>query len=309
MTVFITAYLAFLSKIPFFHLEGGLRTFNKLSPFPEEILRTLVGKVAEFHFVPTKIAKQNLLNEGISENRILVTGNTVVDALYLAKDRVNLEKVKTEMLKYKFPVKKLNGKYKIVPITVHRRENIGQPIVNICRSIKKLSIKYKDVIFIWLLHKNPEVRKIIKNGIGLETENIYFTEPLSYNSMVYLMKNSFLLMTDSGGIQEESPTFGKPVIILREFTERPEVVSNGNGFLMGAGVPENKIISIFEKLYEDKSFYKSTNKKGNPFGDGKATERISKFLFNSEIGNFVKNYPESNTLSLSIGKINEFKGV
>ncbi len=306
MTVFITAYLAFLSKIPFIHLEGGLRTFDKFSPFPEETFRVMVSRISEFHFVPTKNAKQNLLNEGISEDRILVSGNTVVDALHRANRRVDFNIVKKELLQYNFPVDKLRENPTIVPITVHRRENIGKHLLNICKAIKSLSSNYPDVLFIWLLHKNPDVRKIILSEIGDDSDNVFFTEPLSYNTMVYLLMNSYLIMTDSGGLQEESPTFGKPVIILRELTERPEVVSNGNGFLMGKGVPEKKIKSIFKKLYEDKDLYNSIRKKGNPFGDGKATDRICDFLFDPAIVKFLNNYPGSVNKPISIGKIDEF---
>lgn len=306
MTVYQTAFVAFLRKKPLFHLEAGLRTYDKFSPYPEEILRQLVGKLADFHFCPTGKSLDNLLKEGVPRDRILVTGNTVIDALHLAREKVKEENVFRELEEYNFPVERLKQGDQTVLLTVHRRENIGEPMRNICRAVKHLAAKFPHIIFTWVLHKNPHVRKLILDELEGKTENLVTIEPVSYESLVYFMKNSFMMMTDSGGIQEESPTFGKPVIVLRESTERPEIIDSGIGFEMGKGVPEQKIIDTFMKLYEDREFYNNIAAKENPFGDGNASDRIFQLFSSESMQSFLKDYPQSSARTLDTGSINEF---
>lgn len=307
MTVFQTAFTAFLCKKPVFHLEAGLRTSHKYSPFPEEMFRTLVGKLADFHFAPTIFAKENLINEGVKQDRILVIGNTVVDALLLAEKLINKDRVLSELNALNFPVHKMAVKSKNVLITLHRRENIGRHFQNATAAIADLAERYPEINFIWFQHKNPEVRSDILSGLGDIPDNIILSEPVSYETLVYFMKNCFLVMTDSGGIQEESPTFGKPVIVLRESTERPELVSNGNGFVVGEGIARDKIIEIFIKFYTDQTFYRNVSQKPNPFGDGKASERIVELISSEQMADFIKRYPDSAELKIEPAGIDEFR--
>lgn len=307
MTVYQTAFVAFLRKKPIIHLEAGLRTYQKFSPYPEEMLRTLVGKLADFHLCPTGKSRGNLLAEGVPPDRILVAGNTVIDALLLAEKKIKESHVFEELSNFNYPIEKLKKGAQTVLLTVHRRENIGDPMKNICRAVKHLAEKYPDIVFTWVLHKNPEVRQLILKETEGRTDNFAMIEPVSYESLVYFMKNSFLMMTDSGGIQEESPTFGKPVIVLRESTERPEIIEKGIGFAAGAGVTKERIIDIFTKLYNDKKLYHSISQKENPFGDGKAAERILKFFSREDIQAFFRDYPHSSNRSLNISDIDEFE--
>lgn len=307
MTVYQTAFVAFLRKKPLIHLEAGLRTYQKFSPFPEEMLRTLVGNLADFHLCPTAKSKNNLLAEHVRQDRILVTGNTVIDALLLAEQRINPENVYRELEPYNYPVERLKRGDRTVLLTVHRRENIGQPMRNICRAVKYLSEKYPHLLFTWVLHKNPEVRKLILSETEGRPENFAMIEPVTYESLVYFMKNSFLMMTDSGGIQEESPTFGKPVIVLRESTERPEIIDHGIGFEAGAGVTSERIIETFDMLYENKELYSSIGKKGNPFGDGKASQRIFQLFSQPDFQAMIKNYPESASKTLDLSGLDVFE--
>lgn len=288
-TTFISAFIAFMNKKVLMHLEAGLRTYNKFAPFPEEIYRSLISRMADIHFAPTEKSKENLLKENIREDRIFVVGNSIVDALKMAVSKINEKGVFKELSKYIKNVEKIKQK-EIVFITSHRRENIGKPLSNICKSIEILSQKYKDTIFIWSLHKNPEVRKIVFGQ--MKNKNIILTEPISYPATIYLIKNSSLILTDSGGIQEESVSLGKNVLILREATERPEVVEAGYGYLVGSST--KKIIDTFSDIYGKK---KKKIKK-NPFGDGKTSERILKFLKRKKIKNFIYNYPEKWDISL-----------
>jgi len=307
MTVYQTAYVAFLQKIPFIHLEAGLRTGQKFSPFPEEMFRLLVGRLADIHLAPTGLAKENLLREGVAPDRILVTGNTVIDALLLAVDRVKPERVAAELSSWGCPTAVVDDPdLETVLLTVHRRENIQAAIANICRAVLDLAIRHPRVHFVWALHKNPEVRGKILQALASKTENIHLIEPVSYESLVFLMKKSRVMMTDSGGIQEESPTFGKPVIVLRESTERPEVVEHGFGFVAGPGVPTEKIVADFERLYADPDFYASIGRRKNPFGDGRAADRIIRFLLLPEVREFIASYPRSIDSRLPVEKIEPF---
>ncbi len=307
MTVYQTAFVAFLRKKPIIHLEAGLRTYQKFSPFPEEMLRTLVGKLADFHLCPTAKSRDNLLAEGVRKDRITVPGNTVIDALLLAEQKVDETNVFRELSEFNYPLDKLKQGAQTVLLTVHRRENIGQPMRNICRAVKHLAKTFPDIIFTWVLHKNPEVRQLILSETEGRTDNFAMIEPVSYESLVYFMKKSFLMMTDSGGIQEESPTFGKPVIVLRESTERPEIIDAGIGFEAGEGVSQERITELFMTLYEDKELYRSISQKGNPFGDGKAADRIFQLFSQEEVQAFFKDYPDSSSRSLDLSGLDEFE--
>ncbi len=291
LTTYAAAFVGFMLKKPVFHVEAGLRSFNKYSPFPEETLRVLVSRLVDFHFVPTLRAYKNLLSEGIRKDRIIITGNTVVDAILLAQRLVNENAILKELSGYDQKIEKLLNTMRLVLITVHRRENIGAPLREICRAIRFLSERYKDVLFLWPLHKNPEVREIVLEELMNRQENIVFTEALSYQTMIYLMKRSHVLMTDSGGIQEEASTFGKPVLILRDTTERPEVVDAGIGFIVGKD--KERITEVFSQFYEDEDIYRAISKISNPFGDGKASEKILQFLMLDNIKDFIKWYPSS----------------
>jgi len=290
MTTYSAAFQGFLSKIPVFHVEAGLRTGHRFSPFPEEMLRTLTSRLADFHFAPTGRARDNLLSEKVRKDRIMVTGNTVVDALLLAERMLDKKSVERELFRYFRKPVRLERR-KIVLVTSHRRENIGAALRQICRAVNFLARKYQDCIFIWSLHRNPEVRKIVLKDLDKQAENIVLTEALSYQTTVFLMRKAFLIMTDSGGIQEEAPTFGKPLLVLRESTERPEIIEAGMGFLTGGD--ERKIVETFSKLSEDTRFYRAVSKIPNPFGDGQASDRIRDFLLNDQVQTFLKQYPDS----------------
>lgn len=291
LTAFATALTAYFRKKPLFHVEAGLRTNDKFSPFPEEMLRTLIARLADFHFAPTPKAEKNLLDEGIRRDRILVTGNTIVDALNMVVPLIDEKTVFEELSTYDVNIPKKIKDKKLVLLTMHRRENIGNPMRQVCLAIKALAEKYKDVAFLLPLHKNPSVRRIVIEQFRHAGENVILTEALSYQSTLYLMKKSYIVMTDSGGIQEEAPSFGKPIIVLRNTTERPEIIEAGIGFL--AGTQQKNIIKYFTQLYEDKKFYKQVSRRKNPFGDGHASDRILKFLQSDEAQRFIKAYPDS----------------
>jgi len=285
-TTFISAFASFMEKKVLMHLEAGLRTYNKFAPFPEEVYRSLISRIADIHFAPTEKAKQNLLKENIRKDRIFVVGNSIVDALFMAISKINEKSVFGELSKYKRNIEEIKKK-EIVLITSHRRENIGKPLLNICESIKKLAEKYPNINFIWSLHKNPKVRKTVLNEMKKKKENIILTGHLSYPTTIYLIKNSSIILTDSGGIQEESISLGKKVIILREATERPEVIETGYGYIAGSSI--KKIISIFSSIYVKKE---KKRPKKNPFGDGRTSEKILKFLKRKKIEEFIKSYSE-----------------
>jgi UDP-N-acetylglucosamine 2-epimerase len=307
MTVYQTAFVAFLRKKPLIHLEAGLRTYQKFSPFPEEMLRMLVGNIADFHLCPTANSRDNLLAEHVRRDRVMVTGNTVIDALLLAEQRINPENVYKELEPFDYPIDRLRAGDQTVLLTVHRRENIGQPMRNICHAVKHLAEKHPHLLFTWVLHKNPEVRNLILSETEGRPDNFVMIEPVTYESLVYFMKNSFLMMTDSGGIQEESPTFGKPVIVLRESTERPEIIESGIGFEAGEGVTRERILEAFDMLYEDKALYEAIGKKGNPFGDGKASERIFQLFSQPDFQQMIRDYPDSAAMELDLSTLEEFE--
>lgn len=274
------ALAAFYRQIPVGHVEAGLRTHNIYSPWPEEMNRQLTGRIATYHFAPTFLSKQNLINEGIKETAIIITGNTVIDALHMVVDKIkNKAKLNWELecrLKEAgYDISRLSGGKKMVLITGHRRENFGDGFISICKAIKTLTEKYPNIDFVYPMHLNPNVRKPIhqifsKNLSG--HNNIFFIEPLEYLSFVYLMEKSTIVLTDSGGIQEEAPGLGKPVLVMRNTTERPEALEAGTVKLVGTDY--RKIIDEVSVLLDDANYYDKKSKALNPYGDGKACERI-----------------------------------
>lgn len=288
---YAAGFVGFMFKKPVFHVEAGLRTFQKYSPFPEEMLRVLISRITDFHFAPTLRSKENLIAEGIPDDKIMITGNTIVDALRLA-DRIMDEKaVMRELRVQNGRFVNLIGRRKLILVTSHRRENIGTPLRNICSAVKRLAKNHADACFIWPLHKNPEVIETVNSEMAERPGNIFLTETLSYQTLIYLMKRSHLVMTDSGGIQEEVPAFSKPVLILRETTERPEVIDAGFGFLVGTD--EHKIIDVFSRLYNDRKIQKKISKIPNPFGDGEASDRIYRFLTSDNMRFYIRNFHSS----------------
>lgn len=277
-----TALAAFYQQIPVGHVEAGLRTHNIYSPWPEEMNRQLTGRIATYHFAPTPLSRQNLLTENIDDKQIFVTGNTVIDALYWVVKRIKEDVLLEENLKKilaasGYDINRLADGKRIVLITGHRRENFGDGFISMCTAIKDLSAKYPDVDFVYPMHLNPNVRKPIREVFG-ETlaTNMFFIEPLEYLSFVYLMEKAYLVLTDSGGIQEEAPGLGKPVLVMRDTTERPEALDAGTVKLVGTDY--NKIITEVSCLIENDSYYEQMSKAVNPYGDGKASDRIPKSL-------------------------------
>lgn len=267
-TAFITSLVAFYNKIDVGHVEAGLRTNNKYFPFPEEINRSLISKIAKYHFAPTIQAKNNLLDEGIIEGDIYVTGNTVIDTLYGALDIIHENNEIQNMLKSEFSF--LDNDKKLILLTSHRRENIGDGLESICKAMRCLASR-SDVQVVCPVHVNPNVRSIIRKKL-YGAPNIILVDHLDYISFVYLMSKSYLIITDSGGIQEEAPSLGKPVLVLRESTERPEAVIAGTVILVGT--TEDNIIENATILLNDKSKYLDMAQKYNPYGDGNASKRI-----------------------------------
>ncbi|MBR5461452.1 MAG: UDP-N-acetylglucosamine 2-epimerase (non-hydrolyzing) [Butyricimonas sp.] len=279
------ALAAFYLQIPVGHVEAGLRTHNIYSPWPEEMNRQITGRIATYHFAPTPLSRQNLLDEGIKEESITVTGNTVIDALYMVVDRIKNDKtldfgLNCSLIKAGYDVDRLNDGKKLVLITGHRRENFGDGFISMCQAIKTLSEKYPDVDFVYPMHLNPNVRKPIHEVFGEDLSglgNMFFIEPLEYLSFVYLMEKSTIVLTDSGGIQEEAPGLGKPVLVMRDTTERPEALEAGTVKLVGTNF--EKIVREVSALLDDREYYDKMSKAVNPYGDGKACERIgNKFI-------------------------------
>ena len=283
-TSMAVALAAFYQQIPVGHVEAGLRTHNIYSPWPEEMNRQITGRIATYHFSPTPLSRENLLREGIDKSRILVTGNTVIDALYAVvnkmKDDVPLQlSLGKELKAAGYDTGRLvteEGR-RLVLITGHRRENFGDGFLHICRAIKMLREKYPDVDFVYPMHLNPNVRKPIKDIFGENCQsNLFFIEPLEYLSFVYLMEKSHIVLTDSGGIQEEAPGLGKPVLVMRDTTERPEALEAGTVKLVGTDY--DKIVSEVSSLLDDAQYYEKMSQAVNPYGDGKACERIAQYI-------------------------------
>ena len=278
------ALAAFYQQIPVGHVEAGLRTHNIYSPWPEEMNRQLTGRIATYHFAPTQLSKQNLLQEGVDEGHIIVTGNTVIDALYMViakiKNSEALErKLEKELQESGYDVGRLLSGKKLVLITGHRRENFGDGFISMCQAIKTLTEKYPDIDFVYPMHLNPNVRRPIHEVFGEDLSmggNMFFIEPLEYLSFVYLMEKSNIVLTDSGGIQEEAPGLGKPVLVMRDTTERPEALEAGTVKLVGTDY--HKIINEVSALIEESEYYDSMSKAVNPYGDGRACERIVQML-------------------------------
>lgn len=278
------ALAAFYQQIPVGHVEAGLRTHNIYSPWPEEMNRQITGRIATYHFAPTPLSRQNLLDEGIREEKIIVTGNTVIDALYMMVDRIKNDKtldfgLNCSLVKAGYDVDRLNDGKKLVLITGHRRENFGNGFISMCQAIKMLSKKYLDVDFVYPMHLNPNVRIPIHEVFGEDLsglKNMFFIEPLEYLSFVYLMEKSSIVLTDSGGIQEEAPGLGKPVLVMRDTTERPEALEAGTVKLVGTDL--KKIVGEMSRLLDDLESYDRMSKAVNPYGDGMACKRITKFL-------------------------------
>lgn len=277
-----SALAAFYQQIPVGHVEAGLRTHNIYSPWPEEMNRQITGRIAAYNFAPTPLSKQNLLAEGIKKESITVTGNTVIDALYMVVDKIKNDKALDNNLECilknaGYDVNRLSDGKKLVLITGHRRENFGEGFIHMCKAIKILTEKYPDVDFVYPMHLNPNVRKPIHEVFGNEpSSNMFFIEPLEYLSFVYLMEKSTIVLTDSGGIQEEAPGLGKPVLVMRDTTERPEALEAGTVKLVGTDY--DKIVSEVSMLLDDQEYYERMSKAVNPYGDGMACGRILDFL-------------------------------
>ena len=274
------ALAAFYQQIPVGHVEAGLRTHNIYSPWPEEMNRLLTGRLATYHFSPTPLSRNNLIKESVDDRNIIVTGNTVIDALYWVVDKIKNNKeldneLEDILSKAGYDVNRLNNGKKLVLITGHRRENFGDGFINMCTAIKDLTVKYPDLDFVYPMHLNPNVRKPIHEVFGENLsglKNMFFIEPLEYLSFVYLMEKSSIVLTDSGGIQEEAPGLGKPVLVMRDTTERPEALDAGTVKLVGTDY--NKIVNEVSSLIDDKAAYEKMSKAVNPYGDGLACGRI-----------------------------------
>ena len=275
-----SALAAFYQQILVAHIEAGLRTHNIYSPWPEEMNRLLTGRLATYHFSPTPLSRNNLIKESVDDRNIIVTGNTVIDALYWVVDKIKNDKVLDSelvkvLVKAGYDVNRLNGGKKLVLITGHRRENFGDGFIHMCTAIKDLTRKYPDVDFVYPMHLNPNVRKPIHEVFGEDLSglgNMLFIEPLEYLSFVYLMEKSTIVLTDSGGIQEEAPGLGKPVLVMRDTTERPEALDAGTVKLVGTDY--DRIVNEVSVLIDDKVAYEKMSKAVNPYGDGLACKRI-----------------------------------
>ena len=281
-TSMAAALAAFYQQIPVGHVEAGLRTRNIYSPWPEEMNRQVTGRIATYHFAPTPLSRQNLLDEGVRDEKIIVTGNTVIDALYMVVDRIKNDKtldfaLNRSLVKAGYDVGRLDGGKRLVLITGHRRENFGDGFINMCQAIKTLSGKYPGVDFVYPMHLNPNVRRPIGEVFGTDApQNLFLIEPQEYLPFVYLMEKSAVVLTDSGGIQEEAPGLGKPVLVMRETTERPEAVQAGTVKLVGTD--EARIVSEVSALLTDPVYYRAMSEAVNPYGDGEACGRIVRLL-------------------------------
>ena len=275
-----SALAAFYQQIPVGHVEAGLRTHNIYSPWPEEMNRLITGRIATYHFSPTALSRQNLLAEGVKEEAVTVTGNTVIDALYMVVGKIKSDKTLDAELEETlnqagYDVNRLANGKKLVLVTGHRRENFGDGFISMCKAIKTLTEKYPDVDFVYPMHLNPNVRKPIHEVFGEDLSNLgnmFFIEPLEYLSFVYLMEKSTIVLTDSGGIQEEAPGLGKPVLVMRDTTERPEALEAGTVKLVSTDY--DKIIAEVSALLDDNDYYERMSQAVNPYGDGCACGRI-----------------------------------
>ena len=275
-TTFATILAAYYQKIKIGHVEAGLRTGNLYSPWPEEGNRRLTSVLTDYHFSPTETSKQNLLNEGVNKSKIIVTGNTVIDALWFVVKRIKSDeslRLKIENKIFQSGFHGLNSKF--ILVTGHRRENFGQGFVNICEALKVLAINNPDINILYPVHLNPNVRKPV-NELLSSVSNIKLVEPFQYEEFIYLMSKSYLILTDSGGIQEEAPSLGKPVLVMRDTTERPEAVEAGTVKLVGSN--QDNIVKEVQKLLNNNSEYQNMSKAHNPYGDGNASKKIINIL-------------------------------
>lgn len=279
-----SALAAFYQQIPVGHVEAGLRTHNIYNPWPEEMNRQLTGRIATYNFAPTPLSRQNLLEEGVDTGKVTVTGNTVIDALCWVVDKIRHNAPLTKELEQTlasvgYEVKRLVNGRRLVLVTGHRRENFGGGFIHICNAIKDLAEKYPKVDFVYPMHLNPNVRQPIHEVFGDDLSNLgnlFFIEPLEYVSFIYLMEKSTIVLTDSGGIQEEAPGLGKPVLVMRDTTERPEALDAGTVKLVGTDY--DKIVLEVSRLLDDKEAYENMSKAVNPYGDGQACGRIIEVL-------------------------------
>jgi len=261
-TAFVGGLVAYYHKIPVGHVEAGLRSFDKFNPFPEEINRRLISVVSDLHFVPTHVAKANLLNEGINSEYIFITGNTVIDALLIASNKD---------LKVQDWIENIDKSRRTILLTTHRRENIGQEMENIFKAVREIVLSHADVTVVYPMHKNPKVRELAHKYLD-KIEGVILTNPLNYGDLISVLKRCYIVLTDSGGIQEEAPTFGKPVLVLRKVTERPEGVRAGVAKVVGTDY--RNILSEVSKLLGDDLEYQKFSRSANPYGDGKASQRL-----------------------------------
>ena len=276
-TTFATSLACFYMGIKVAHVEAGLRTYDINAPFPEEYNRRSAGILADYHFAPTKLSQKNLCSEGVSKKNILVTGNTVIDALHLVLEKIenNSDKLRDIILRFNQILNFNWEEERFVLVTSHRRENFGQGFLNICEAINEVAIKNPNTHFVYPVHLNPNVQAPV-NKILMNLDNVWLIDPLDYQDFIYLLNKSYLVLSDSGGIQEEAPSLGKPVLVMRDVTERPEAIKAGTVKLVGAS--KKNIISSINQLLTDDHLYSQMSLAHNPYGDGKACEKIVNFI-------------------------------
>ena len=275
-TSMVASLACFYKKIKIGHIEAGLRTYDLHSPWPEEMNRQVTDRICDYHFAPTTISRQNLIAEKIPSEKIIITGNTVIDALFLAIEIISKDFLLQNEIKSSIQIKgyKITSR-KYILVTGHRRENFGSGFLNICKALKKVAKKHPELDIVYPVHLNPNVQKPVYSLLS-EVSNIYLISPLDYLPFVYIMQNSFLILTDSGGVQEEAPSLGKPVLVLRDTTERPEAIESGTALLVGTKI--KSIVNNVGNLINDESLYTKMAEAHNPYGDGKSSERIVKSL-------------------------------
>jgi len=275
-TTSITSLASFYQKIKIGHIEAGLRTNDIYSPFPEEVNRQITGVISTYHFAPTQNSADNLIKENKNIDNIIITGNTVIDALLLALDKIKNSKIlRASIVKNISYQYKINDNKKLILVTGHRRENFGEGFINICKALKRVALNNKNIDIVYPVHLNPNVQKPVKEILG-NINNIYLIKPLQYEEFLYLMDKSYFIITDSGGVQEEAPSLGKPVLVMRDTTERPEALKAGTVKLVG--INSDIILQEAQKLLDDNQEYEKMSKAHNPYGDGKASQRIVEFI-------------------------------
>ena len=276
-TTLATSLAAYYQKIAVGHVEAGLRTNNVYSPWPEEGNRQVTSRLATYHFAPTDESRANLLSENVDLDNVIITGNTVIDALLRVVSKIESDKDLENRLKETILEKgyQVNNSKKMVLVTGHRRENFGQGFLNICEGLKELALLYPDIDIVYPVHLNPNVQKPVKELLS-DVDNIFLIDPLDYEPFVYLMNASYFILTDSGGIQEEAPSLGKPVLVMRDTTERPEALSAGTVKLVGTD--REKIVTECKKLFDDKEIYQAMSMAHNPYGNGNACKKIVDYL-------------------------------